>query len=145
MSNDEAVLQIVNAFPEVERAAEWLQSELEQVNAPARIIGKLQVVIDELIANIINHGLRGVPSGTRPIELRLRKQPHIAELEIIDDGAEFDPTTPPPLPVAGQHGTRPLGGTGLPFLRGLMNDLHYVRHGDQNRLIMRVRWTTPTD
>lgn len=145
MSNEDAVLEVMNSLPEVERAAQWLELQLVGSHAPARVIGKLQVALDEVIANIINHGLRGIPQGTRPIRIYLRRRSNEVEVEIVDDGPQFDPTSAVAPRPANEHDVRRLGGAGLPFLRALMDDMIYLRQGDLNQLVLRVRWPTTNE
>lgn len=145
MSYKDAALQLWNSLPDVERAAQWLEVGLEAGGAPTEVIGKLQVAADEVITNIINHGLQNVEAGTRPIRLRLRCRPGEAELEIVDDGPEFDPTSPAAPRAAEDRAAPKLGGAGLVFMRGLIDEIRYVRQSSENRLVLRLGWTTSVE
>ena len=145
MSNEDAVLQLVNALPELERAAQWLELQIETFGVPPIVVGKLQVALDEVVSNIINHGLQEAPEGSRTIELRLRRRPGEVELEIVDDGPSFDPTSQTPTHRHDEHGVRQIGGAGLPFVRGLMDEIRYLRQDGANYLTICAHWPAKTE
>ena len=132
----EAALSIRNAWPEVERAAIWLEGFAVRTGVPADASAKLMVVLDEAMSNVMRHALPGVPAGGREILVKVRRLAGSVELEVIDDGAAFDPTRPAVLQRAKRIADRQEGDVGLLFIRTLMDDVRYVRQDGRNHFTM---------
>ena len=95
-----------------------------------------QLALEEILSNVIRHGY---PDGARhEIELTLRADDAGLELEVADDGVEFDPTSAPApdldLPLA----QRRVGGLGITLLRAYASELTYERVGGRNVLRLRI-------
>lgn len=95
-----------------------------------------QVALDEVLSNIVSHGLRGRASGAE-IEVELRLEGQEIEMLIVDDAPPFDP-----LEVEAADTTLPLeersvGGLGIHLVRKLMEVVEYERREDRNRLRLR--------
>lgn len=124
----ESTLTVVNARPEYERAAQWLDAFAVRSGVPAEVSQRLLVVLDEVLSNVVNHALAGSEPGTREVRLRIRLMPTMVQLQIIDDGPPFDP-------AAYRAKERPPeGGAGLLFVRGLMDEVKFTRWRGHNRL-----------
>jgi len=95
---------------------------------------RLMIVLDELFANVVNHGRGGATPSS--IEVAFSLQPGQLIIDFSDDGPPFDPliTAPPDLDLAA--GDRPIGGLGLHILRSLVDDARYSRDRDRNRLVL---------
>lgn len=98
---------------------------------PDRTAAQILVALDEITSNIFVHG----SSAAEPtVHVRLRKAPDRVAIEIVDDGAAFDPlaATPPDISLPVEE--RPIGGLGLHIVRKTMDNLRYDRDHGQNRL-----------
>jgi serine/threonine-protein kinase RsbW len=119
-----------------------VSDRLEQIGAElgvaVRPLMQLQVAFDELAGNVIEHGW---PEGG-PHEFRVRITGHgdRIEIEIDDDGQEFDPRiAPAPEPV--RPGRRPkLGGVGVYLAKRLVDRFEYERVGGRNRTVIMKRY-----
>jgi anti-sigma regulatory factor (Ser/Thr protein kinase) len=129
-------LTIVNARSEVERAAVWLGNFCAQAALPEDLTARLQVALDEVLSNIVNHALAGTPEGHRKIRLQVRLYTSNLELEVTDDGPFFDPTGQRPVPQATRAAEHREGGVGLLFVRTLVDEIRFVRDGEINRLTL---------
>jgi serine/threonine-protein kinase RsbW len=132
----ESALTVVNARAEFGRAATWLHDFIQGVGLPDDLNSRLLVVLDEVLSNVVTHGLVGAAEGKREIRLRIRLRPETVELEVIDDGPAFDPTAFTPRTGAVE---RRLGGAGLLFVRALMDEVRFIRQADRNCLTLRKR------
>ncbi len=98
----------------------------------AQLIGRLSVIVEELVSNIVRHGNY---DHSVTIELALRRAGPALEISIRDDSAPFDPTQANdfagPDPVSG-------GGVGLELVRRMASKYDYVRENDRNcvRLVL---------
>jgi serine/threonine-protein kinase RsbW len=132
----ESTLTVVNARAEFGRAATWLHDFIQGVGLPEDLNSRLLVVLDEVLSNVVTHGLVGAVEGKREIRLRIRLRPETLELEVVDDGPAFDPTAFAPGMRAVD---RRLGGAGLLFVRALMDEVRFIRQEDRNCLTLRKR------
>jgi len=93
------------------------------------------IVLDELLANVVNHGCGGTTPGS--IEVTFTLQPGQLIIDFSDDSQPFDPLLNAlpdlDLPVV----DRPIGGLGLHILRSLVDDGRHSRECGRNRLVLR--------
>ena len=102
----------------------------------------VEVSLDEVLANVVRHGLRGRGDSAR-VELELRLDPGdppCCELRLEDDGPEFDPLAAAAPDTSLGVDERPIGGLGIELVKRLMDEVHYERKGDRNslRLVRRL-------
>jgi serine/threonine-protein kinase RsbW len=129
----ESTLTVVNARAEFERAANWLGDFIAGAGLPADLNSRLLVVLDEVLSNVVHHALAGSMEGEREIRLCVRLRPEAVELDVVDDGPAFDPTTVASAKLAAD---RRVGGAGLLFVRALMDEVRFTRKGDRNCLTL---------
>ena len=101
----------------------------------------MEVSLDEVLANVVHHGLAGRVEAQVDVEVRLDSaaQPPDCELVVSDDGPEFDPLAAAEPDTALGVEERPVGGLGIALVRRLMDAVEYERRGGRNRLLMRRR------
>jgi len=111
--------------------------------AAARLLGdeeaaRLLLVVEELLTNLAKYGY---PDGTPGrAELTLDRDDTHWRLELVDDGAAFDPlAAPPPPDLDAEIEDRAVGGLGLHLVRSLAEQARYRREGGRNRLTMSRR------
>lgn len=92
---------------------------------------RAQVVIDEVLSNVIRHGLN--PAIPSTIRLALAIQDGTLYLESVDRGRPFDPSREP-AHAAGSNGAG--AGRGLLMIHGLTRRIDYRREGDCNVLVL---------
>ncbi len=109
--------------PLAEQVAQWCAA----AGVPAREAQRLNLMLDELVTNAVEHGYAGRDDGW--IELHLSRDGGADTLRLtLEDGAPpFDPTTAAPAdhlddPDIGQ---RPIGGLGMQLVRRLAAEWHY--------------------
>jgi len=92
-------------------------------NLHADTLGRLRVVVEELVTNTIKYGYGG--ECERPIRLRLNAS-HALSLIYEDDAPRFDPTAPRPAhdPAARRRAGRE-GRAGLDLVLGLSDSAAY--------------------
>ena len=93
----------------------------------------IEIVFDEVVTNIVNHGR---PSG--PVDAVIRfDQETILTFE--DDGAAFDPRAQPAPPPARRRSDLRVGGLGIVIVRELCTQVDYERTPEgRNRLTLRI-------
>ena len=98
---------------------------------------KITLVLEELAANVINHGFDPGIDQTLRATLTLDKDRIVLVLE--DDGRPFNPLDAPPPVLDGDAGMRPVGGLGVHLVENLVDGIDYVRDGGCNRVTMEQR------
>ncbi|WP_168735325.1 ATP-binding protein [Pseudothauera rhizosphaerae] len=111
--------------------AEWA----EEAGVAAGTVFQVNLALEELITNVILHGLG--PGAPGRISLRVRRQDDVLEMELRDDAPPFDPfQLPPPVLTQGIE-EREVGGLGVHFVRTLMDEWHYAREDGHNLVRLR--------
>lgn len=93
---------------------------------------RLAIIVEELVANIVEHGGGG---ATAAIELSLKRAGGgPVELVMSDDGVAFDPREAPGDAAIPDRG----GGAGLNLVRAWASILDYRREGGRNRIELSI-------
>lgn len=132
---------------EVRRASTWMERTCRDNAVPASAIERLDICLNETLANIIMHG--GDEALVAPVLLHLdvRRDGRAAEatLTVSDSGTAFDPlaaaTGRPPATLSEAEP----GGLGLTMIRSAADTLDYRYSEGRNRLSIGVSWPCPAD
>jgi serine/threonine-protein kinase RsbW len=110
-----------------------LQPLLQAHGYGVSLIDDVLLIIEELIANTIDHGC--VPGHAPPqIDVLLQAEGTRLRLEVRDNGAAFDPLALPPPDLDADILERPLGGLGIHLIRTLSESVYYRRENGCNLL-----------
>jgi anti-sigma regulatory factor (Ser/Thr protein kinase) len=127
-------ITIASRLAELARVSGLIDELAQAGRLPPPVVADLQVAVDEILANIVEHGYPD--GGVHQIRVRLTADRHRVQVEIEDDGRPFDPAAaPPPDRTSPLHARRP-GGLGLHFVRSLMTEARYTSGGGKNRLVL---------
>jgi len=140
----EEILSIATEAREFSRATVWLESVCKARGVPVDERYKLDICLNEALANVLEHG--GDAARTAPIGLKLTlsgdRDAGAVWLTLHAGGAPFDPAS---------HRTRPAprtleeaepGGLGILIMRTNADSIIYERLQDANRTSFLVRWGT---
>lgn len=129
-------LTIPNVLRELDRVNARATALLEQHAVAASTIYATQLALEELISNVIRHGY----DDDRPhdIVLSIRVRESGVELELVDDGREFDPVTAPEVALDVPLAERRVGGLGVHLVRKFVREIRYERRENRNHLWLRV-------
>lgn len=127
------------------RASEWLKDRGDRCGIPAAQLDRLDMFLNEGLANVIEHG--GPTALASPISVHLSFAPlpgiHEATVAIVDAGVPFDPLAYSPRPLPKSLDEAIPGGLGIPIIRSLADDLAYRYQDNRNHLAFTVRWGLP--
>jgi sigma-B regulation protein RsbU (phosphoserine phosphatase) len=117
---------------DVMRAVAQLQAFGREHGVDERTLFGLAVALEECAANIVRHACDA--PGDHQFQVRFERNAEGLELELIDRGPAFDPTTAavPDLGVGEQ--LSPNGGWGIHLARHYSDKISYRRSGDENIL-----------
>lgn len=126
------LLTIDNQVSEIARMSAWLDVELRKFNVSKDVLFKFDLCANEVADNILSYAYP--EGGDHVVTLRLSVSDDKANLEFEDDGIPFNP-----LEMA-EH-VRPasleeakIGGLGIHFTKHYMDECHYVRKQNKNKL-----------
>jgi serine/threonine-protein kinase RsbW len=95
----------------------------------------LNLVLEELFANAVNHG--GCDGMEDAVQVRLQLLGDGVHVEYSDRGRPFDPLSAPEPDLDASLEDRKVGGLGVHLVRQIMRDLEYRRADGRNRITMR--------
>jgi len=124
------VLDLPVAMASLETGRLALLSYLQPFDLGARLINRVEVVLEELVSNVVRHAQ---DAGNLTIEAE-RTGPAIL-LAVEDDGAAFNPLGVPEPPLFDSLGDAMLGGQGIPLIKRLSQSVRYERREARNRIV----------
>lgn len=144
MALDSALASRQHAFAaqahEVRGASEWLERNGGELGLPREQVQRLDLCLNEALANILAHG--GEEALAVPVELELMGvgSQGSAVLLIRDGGCAFDPTQSQPRQRPARLEDAQPGGLGLIMMQSNSDAMHYRRVADRNELQFTVQW-----
>lgn len=115
----------------------YISINAKEIGFDGHYIKKIELACEEALVNIINHTFKD-KSGTIDIECIPTEKKRGIKVIFKDKGKAFDPTEKMNKLLSEDSIKKPqdLGGFGLFFIFNLMDEVHYRREGDYNKLIM---------
>jgi anti-anti-sigma factor len=126
-AEQEGVANVIAAFA-VFAGAEGL--------APA-VRRSMNVVLDELLANTLSHGLAGRDDGEVTVEVGVRNG--VLTVTIADNGERFDPFARAAPDTSLSVEDRPIGGLGIHLVKKLVDDVEYRWESGRNLVMLSKR------
>ena len=133
----ETVLILNCDLAAVERLGEWVGAFSERNGVPSPIGSELNLVLEEIVMNVIQHGRPESPEGAIRVSLRLEDADIVAT--VADRGAPFNPLLAREPDLAADLEQRDLGGLGIHLVRRLVSSMEYARREGENCLTLRKR------
>lgn len=130
MSAAETTLRLRNDFSELAGAADAISQFLEANEAPAETVFAANLAVEELVTNIIKYGYDDEDAHEIVVKLAIRER--VLEIEISDDGHEFNPFSMPEPDTSLPAEDRNIGGLGIHFVRNMLDSYMHSWHEGQN-------------
>ena len=131
---DEKKITISNQLDQLEILANVLESISGEWDIPMNAALNLNLVLEELITNIIFYGYND--TNEHEINIYLSYHDKIVQIQIEDDGKEFNPLSYAEPDTDLSLDDRKIGGLGIHFVRKIMDDITYLRSDNKNILTM---------
>jgi anti-sigma regulatory factor (Ser/Thr protein kinase) len=122
---------------EIRRMVEAIEVFGERHGFPGAALYQVTLVLDELITNIVSHGIE--PGESRPITVELNFADGVLTITLSDPGRPFDPRTVPEPDVQASLKDRKIGGLGLHFVRTIMDSIDYRYESGRNYITLMKR------
>ena len=118
-------------------AFDQLRTALDTLSLSGRPRLSVELVFEEVVANVVRHGAR--PDGRTTISLEVVLQDDAVRLTFLDDGIPFDPRQRPDPAPARDLEHAETGGRGFMLIHSVCKELEYARTPEgQNRLTVTV-------
>lgn len=119
----------------VSHALNWLETTAQTLQWPPRTLFRLRLCLDETLTNIAMHGYPNATDACQgKVMLRVYQTANRILLEILDNGAAFDPTASSPRALDASLEVALIGGHGLRLLRHFLEEIRYERRAGWNCL-----------
>lgn len=126
--------QVPARLEEIEKLADAVKKALPDPD----LAFSVNLCLEELITNIILHGLKGV--SDRFVHVRIRASNEWLEILLQDDAPRFDPFIQAPRPNLDLDvNERPVGGLGVHMVKKLMDEVHAHYTGSGNAIVLLKR------
>ncbi|MFC4160070.1 ATP-binding protein [Chitinimonas lacunae] len=110
--------------------AEAVETWAAGLALPSKTVFEINLILDELISNVIEHGYAGRDDGL--IEVAVEYADGAVTLEVTDHAAPFDLLELDSPDLDADLDSRRIGGLGVHFVRQLADAVDYRRLGDSN-------------
>lgn len=114
----------------------WVESQARSWCIPAEVLPRLDLCLNEVVANCVTHGGPGVSHAPLAVQLSLASSHDqtLVTLSVADSGRAFDPTSVVPRVRAANLAEATPGGLGLVMMRQNATRLVYRRAGGRNHI-----------
>ena len=122
---------------ELNRFLSDLESELEKVEAPMKVVATLDVAAEEIFVNIAHYAYPG-KEGMMWVDIDAKEG--CCTIVFKDNGIEFNPLLreDPDITVPAEE--RQIGGLGIYMVKKTMDDVSYEFKDGSNIFSMTKRW-----
>jgi len=131
-----AALEVSARLSVLREASAWLESQATEWFIPADIVARLDLCLNEVIANCVTHGGPQVMDAPLDLQLSLAASHTqvLVTLSVADSGRAFDPSSAAPKARAARLADATPGGLGLVMMRENASRLAYRRTGGRNHI-----------
>jgi anti-sigma regulatory factor (Ser/Thr protein kinase) len=136
-----AAIELKTELNELPRLAKEVDRFCDSVAASDPDRFALQVALEEVVMNVINHGFKGQPGHA--VHINLSSDERAVTVVARDDAPAYDPLARAEVDTSLALEDRPVGGLGVHLVKKLMQEARYERRDDTNVLTL-VRHITPT-
>ena len=129
-------LSVPGTLPGIQLAVQAFEEFRRAHGLPDVACWRFPLALDEILSNIVRHGLGGPPAS---IGLIFSVDADYIAVAIVDQSGAFNPLLAPPPDTTSALEDRKPGGLGIALVREVMDDTRYERRGERNYFTMRCR------
>ena len=123
-------ITISNKLPEIDRVNVSFNEFAQQCNVPMTVSLRVNMVFDELLANVISYAY--VDDKAHEIDIEMWCMDDQLSITISDDGAPFNPLTREDPDTTLSLEEREIGGLGIHLVKNTMDETGYQRRNNRN-------------
>ena len=143
MADSQLSLTIPGRLEELARLADVIEVHCAERGWPDGWSMKINLSLEELVTNVVRYGYGEEGFGGeadasgREIHISLTEHDDSLEIEMEDDGIEFNPFEEASVPdVTLNLEERPIGGLGVMFVKTFMDEVAWARVDGRNRITL---------
>lgn len=126
-------MAVRNTVSDVFDAIARCDQSLHEAGIGESVRSDVQLVLEEMMVNIVQHGYPDEAEGTIGLHLRATGEGIVVELH--SDGLPFDPTRAPSAELTGDLADRDeVGGLGIHLVRAMVSEMDYSHDAGGNHL-----------
>ena len=133
MPGDTCSLELEAKTASLHEVMDFVRKGAVEASLPEARIGELDLMIEELFVNVCRYAYPGDVPGVVTITY-CAAVPGELQVEVADQGVEFNPLAAAPANVTLELEDRPIGGLGIFLVKTLAASLDYRREDGWNRL-----------
>ncbi len=106
-------------------------------------VARLEMAVDEACSNVMEHAYEA--DSTKEVSIRATVDESSVQIEVIDTGKGFDPSTVEQLQLEELVSKKRAGGLGMRLMKSFMDEVHYeMMPGVKNelRMVKRLKKST---
>lgn len=127
-------LVLDNDIHEMEKLEPFLNSFFEKKNLDMSCLPKMDLALEEAVANVIMYAY---PEGERgTVEITIETKEEQIQIDISDAGTPFNPLQRPEVKLSNSIEERPIGGLGIHLIKEIMDKVEYQYKDGKNMLTM---------
>ncbi len=126
--------ELTNRLEDLDVLCEHLASFCEDCGIAKKQKFEINLAMDELFTNIINHGFQD--QAEHQIQVTCNKHNEIVTITIRDDGVPFNPLEAPQPDLKCTFSDREIGGLGIHLIKAYIDQIDYRRDVDANVLTL---------
>ena len=134
MPDSAETLVLANDLLEITRLADAIEAFCAPLAPGPKDLFALQLALEEVVTNVINHGFTDGAVHTFTVELRTRGR--CVTAVVSDDAPAYDPLARPEVDTSLPLEARPVGGLGVHLVKKLVDTEHYDRRDGRNVLAL---------
>lgn len=141
MSERAQTFVLANDLGEIPRLAAGIETFCAPLAPAPKDLFSLQLALEEVVTNVINHGYTDGRAHTFAVELRVHGRTLTAVVN--DDAPAYDPLARPEVDTSLPLDTRPIGGLGVHLVKKLVDAAQYERRDGRNVLTLHRTFGPP--
>ena len=118
---------------DITEITEFVETELEKIDCPLKVITQINIAIDEIYSNIVKYGYKD-KTGTATVRLEHQHEPNGILVTFIDEGIPYNPLNAEEPDVTLSAEERSIGGLGIYMVKQSMDEIIYEYKDDKNIL-----------
>lgn len=126
---------IENQIGEISSLAEKIEKIAKDWDLLPELAMNINLVLEEALSNIIFYAF--TDQHKHEIKISVSVGNKTLAIEITDDGIPFNPLKHEPPDITAPTEDRPVGGLGIFLMSQIMDEMHYNRKGNENRLTLK--------
>lgn len=140
-----AALELPAQLSVLRQASAWMEAQAIAWGIPDDVVPRLDLCLNEVLANCVTHGGPEVTGSPLAIELSVASthDQTLVTLSVADSGRAFDPTSAEPKAMAASLAEATPGGLGLLMMRQNASRLVYRRSIGRNQIDLLFQFDNP--